>query len=261
MDATYEPELYDLVTPASFAGDLEWYRRRAKDSGGPVLELGAGTGRIALPMAADGTPVHALESNTAMLDALRRKMDDSPEDVRRRIVPVESDMRSFQLDTTFALVIAPFRVILHNLTEDDQLACFERVHAHLRPGGRFLFNVFHPSLEFMARNAGALTGVWRWGGTYQRADGSLVVRSEANQYDTVRRRVHSLHRYEDYGPDGVLRRTVLHRLELAYLYAADIERLLTRAGFTSVDIRGGFDGRPFARDTDELVVDAAVERP
>lgn len=259
MDATYEPELYDLVTPASFAGDLEWYRRRAKESGGPVLELGAGTGRITLPLAADGTPVHALESDAAMLGALRRKVAGSPDDVRGRIVPVEGDMRSFQLDATFALVIAPFRAILHNLTEDDQLDCFERVRGHLRPGGRFLFNVFHPSLEFMARNAGALAGVWRWGGTYPRPDGSLVVRSEANQYDTVRRRVHSLHRYDDYGTDGVLRRTVLHRLELAYLYAADIERLLTRAGFTSIDIRGGFDGRPFARDTDELVVDAAVE--
>jgi SAM-dependent methyltransferase len=259
MDATYEPELYDLVTPASFGGDLEWYRRRAKDSGGPVLELGAGTGRIALQLAADGIPVHALESNAAMLDALRRKIDGSPDDVRRRIVPVEADMRSFQLETTFALVIAPFRAILHNLTEDDQLACFKRVHGHLRPGGRFLFNVFHPSLEYMARNAGALTGVWRWAGTYRRPDGSMVVRSEANQYDTVRRRVHSLHRYEDYGTDGVLRRTVLHRLELAYLYAADIERLLTRAGFASIDIRGGFDGRPFGRDTDELVVDAVAE--
>jgi SAM-dependent methyltransferase len=259
MDATYEPELYDLVTPASFGGDLEWYCRRANDSGGPVLELGAGTGRIALQLAADGIPVHALESNAAMLDALRRKIDGSPDDVRRRIVPVEADMRSFQLETTFALVIAPFRAILHNLTEDDQLACFKRVHGHLRPGGRFLFNVFHPSLEYMARNAGALTGVWRWAGTYRRPDRSMVVRSEANQYDTVRRRVHSLHRYEDYGTDGVLRRTVLHRLELAYLYAADIERLLTRAGFASIDIRGGFDGRPFGRDTDELVVDAVAE--
>ena len=166
-------------------------------------------------------------------------------------------MRSFQLDQKFPLVIAPFRALLHNLTEADQLACFEHVRTHLAPGGRFAFNVFHPSLEFMSQHAGALTGVWRWGGTFPRQDGGWIVRSEANRYDTVRRRVFSQHRYEDYGADGVLRRTFLHRLELAYLYPPDINTLLTRAGFTSIHISGGFDGRPFQNDTDELVVEAS----
>jgi hypothetical protein len=84
------------------------------------------------------------------------------------------------------------------------------------------------------------------------------VRSEANRYDTVRQRVHSQHRYEEYGSDGTLRRTFLNRLELAYLYPGDIRRLLEHAGFQSVRIDGGFDGRPFERDADELVVDASV---
>ncbi|MBW8713162.1 MAG: class I SAM-dependent methyltransferase [Acidobacteria bacterium] len=70
-------------------------------------------------------------------------------------------MRTFQLAERFALIIAPFRAFLHNVTESDQLACLRRVHEHLRPGGRFAFNVFHPSLEFMSQHAGALAGVWR----------------------------------------------------------------------------------------------------
>jgi hypothetical protein len=82
------------------------------------------------------------------------------------------------------------------------------------------------------------------------------MRSEANRYDTVRRRVHSQHRYEEYGPDGALTRTFLHRLELSYLYPSYIRRLLGETGFQSVQIWGGFDGRPFERDTDELVVEA-----
>jgi hypothetical protein len=85
------------------------------------------------------------------------------------------------------------------------------------------------------------------------------VRSEANRYDTVQRRVFSLHRYEEYGSDGTLKRTFLHRLELSYLYPADITRLLKSAGFQSVQIAGGFDGRPFERDTDELVVEAGCD--
>jgi hypothetical protein len=104
-----------------------------------------------------------------------------------------------------------------------------------------------------------LAGVWRWTETFQRADGGCIVRSEANRYDTVRQRVHSQHRYEEFAANGTLRRTYLHRLELAYMYAADIRRLLGQAGFTSVQIDGGFDGRPFENDTDELVIEASLD--
>jgi len=258
MDATYEPEIYDLTTPATFFGDVDWYRRKARESGGPILELGVGTGRIALALARDGAEVFALDTHPGMLAALRRKINDEPPEVQTRVVPLEQDMRTFRLEQRFALVIAPFRAILHNLTEDDHRACFDRVREHLRPGGRFAFNVFHPSLEFMAQHAGALAGVWRWASTVQRRDGGWIMRSDAYRYDTVRQRVHSLLRYEDYGPDGLLRRTYLHRLELSYLYATDIRRLLGQAGFRSIEIAGGFDGRPFKSETDELVVEAMV---
>ncbi len=259
MDRSYEPDLYDVVTPATFRGDSDWYRRKALECGGPVLELGAGTGRISLAIAQDGGVIHALDADPGMLEALRRKIAAQPAEIRERVMAINGDMRDFQLKERFALVIAPFRVLLHNLTESDQLACFRCVREHLRPGGRFAFNVFHPSLEYMAHHSGALAGVWRWAGTFPRDDGSWVVRSEANRYDTVRQRVHSQHRYEEYGADGTLRRTFLHRLELSYLYPADVRRLLEQVGFRSVLIAGGFDGRPFERDTDELVIEASPD--
>ena len=56
-----------------------------------------------------------------------------------------------------------------------------------------------------------------------------------------------------------LTRTSLHRLQLAYLYPPDLRRLLKQAGFTLVQIAGGFDGRPFGKDTDELVIEAALD--
>lgn len=125
------------------------------------------------------------------------------------------DMRTFALPERFALVIAPYQAFLHNLTEHDQLTCLERVRQHLRPGGGFAFNVFHPSLEYMAQHAGSFAGVWRWAGTYELNGGGFVVRSEATRYDTVQPRVHAQLRYEEYAPDGSLARTSLHRLELA----------------------------------------------
>jgi SAM-dependent methyltransferase len=254
----YKPDLYDIVTPASLHGDVEWYRGKARECGGPVLELGAGTGRVTLAIAQAGIPVYALDADPGMLDTLRQKLANQPPEVRERVAVVESDMRGFTLAERFALIIAPFRGFLHNLTEHDQLACLGRVREHLRGGGSFAFNVFHPSLEYMAHHAGAMAGVWRWAGTYPRGDGGWIVRSESNRYDTVRQLVNSQHRYEEYGPDGILTRTSLHPLQLAYLYPPDLRRLLTQTGFQSVHIAGGFDGRTFESDTDELVIEARL---
>jgi SAM-dependent methyltransferase len=259
MPGSYDPAIYDATIPASFFGDVDWYRKKARECGGPVLELGAGTGRVTLKLAHDGIRVHALECDSGMLGALRRKIAAESDDVRARISVVDADMRTFELAERFALVIAPFRALLHNLTDEEHLACFQRVRAHLQPHGRFAFNVFHPSLDFMSQHAGSFAGVWRWATTTERADGVAIVRSDANRYDTVNRRIHSLLRYEEYASDGTLTRTHLHRLELSYLYPSDIKRLLQEAGFRSIDIRGGFDERAFTRDTDELVVDAGLD--
>jgi hypothetical protein len=108
----------------------------------------------------------------------------------------------------------------------------------------------------MAEHAGPLAGVWRWGGTHELPSGGWVVLSDATRYDTVIQRVHSLQRYEVYRQDGTLERTSMFRIELAYLYPADIQRLLNTAGFRDITIKGGFDGRAFTRDGDELVIEA-----
>jgi SAM-dependent methyltransferase len=258
---TYRPDLYDVVTPPSLLGDVEWYRAKAAACGGPVLELGAGTGRVTLPIAQAGVSIHALDASPEMRAALAKKLAVLPGPVRDRVTPIAGDMRTFDLPDRFALVISPFRAFLHNTTDDERLATLARVRHHLRPGGEFAFNVFHPSLEYMSHHAGPLAGTWRWIGNFALPSGGFVARSEANRYDTVRQIVHSQHRYEEYDDTGVLLRTTVHRLALAYLYPGDIRDLLTRAGFTDIRIHGGFGGRAFSSDTDELVVEAMSPAP
>ena len=256
MTATYEPHLYDLTTPGTFQGDADFYCRKAAESGGPVLELGAGTGRITLAIARGGTVVHALDANLDMLQALNGKLAIEPPDVRNRVVVVEGDMRTFKLPERFPLIICPYRAFLHNLTEADQLACLRQVRAHLAPGGRVAFNVFFPSLEFMSQHSGPLAGVWRWRATHPRADGGFVMRSEAIRYETVAQQLHALIRYDEYGGDGVLVRAYLHRLDLAYLYPADIRRRLEQTGFADIQLSGGPGGKALEGETDELFVEA-----
>lgn len=252
----YDADVYDVMHPGSLQGDIQWYCRKAVDSGGPVLELGAGTGRITIPIAEAGVRVSAVDLDGGMLGRLRQKAASLPADVQSRISAHPGDMRTFTLDEQFALIIIPFRAFLHNITRDDQLATLRRAHAQLRPGGELALNVFHPSLQYMAANAGAYAGVWRWRKTLKLPDGGFVVYSEASRYDTVHQRLESMIRTEEFGADGDLRRTNMMHLELAYLYPSDIASLLAESGFELVRVSGDFLGRPFERDGDELVVEA-----
>jgi SAM-dependent methyltransferase len=241
---------------SSLQGDVEWYRQKALDSGGPVLELGAGTGRVTIPIAEAGVRVSALDLDAGMLDRLRQRLAQLPADVQSRVAVHHGDMRTFALDERFALVIIPFRAFLHNVTRADQLAALRSAHAHLNPSGQLAFNVFHPSLEYMAAHAGQNAGVWRWVKTHRRSDGEFVVYSDATRYDTVRQRLESMIRIEEFAADGELLRTNMMHLELAYLYPADIYSLLAESGFELVRVSGDFAGRNFEHDRDELVVEA-----
>jgi len=256
MTSTYDAEIYDLATPGELAGDTTWYRDLALAAHGPVLELGAGTGRITIELARVGVDVLALDSSPEMLARLAVKLESLGPAIQSHVTTLVADMESFAVDRKFALVVAPYRVFLHNLTEQAQAACVARVFDHLEPGGSFALNVFHPSLTVMAQHVGHLRGVWRFNGEWPLEDGGFLLRSEANTYDTVRKLVHSRHRYERFDSTGTLTSVFLQRLELAYLYPGDLTRLLDSAGFRDITISGAFDGRPFSSDLDELVVTA-----
>jgi SAM-dependent methyltransferase len=252
----YNADVYDVMHSGSLSGDVEWYCRKAVDSGGPVLELGAGTGRIAIPTAAAGVDVTAVDLDGGMLAKLRHKVSALPANVQSRITVRQADMRSFALNEQYALLIIPFRAFLHNLTREDQIATLTCAHRHLRPGGELAFNVFHPSLEYMAAHAGPYAGAWRARQPIKLDAGGFVVYSEMTTYDTVAQRLQSLIRTEEFSSDGSLTRTHMMNLELAYLYPADVKSLLSETGFTLTRISGDFTGRPFERDGDELVVEA-----
>jgi ubiquinone/menaquinone biosynthesis C-methylase UbiE len=221
-----------------------------------VLELGAGTGRITLPIAEAGIRIAALDLDVGMLDTLRQKVAGLSANAAARVSLHQGDMRSFTLGESFKLIIIPFRAFLHNITRDDQLAALRRAHTHLEPGGELALNVFHPSLEFMAANAGAYAGVWRWRATQKLQPGGFVVYSDATKYNTVHQRLESMIRAEEFAADGSPKGTNMMHLELAYLYLPDIASLLQESGFELLRVSGDFQGRPFERDSDELIVEA-----
>jgi SAM-dependent methyltransferase len=253
-----EDESYGAVTArfydAAYAAlgnvgpDADFYRRLARESGGPVLELGCGTGRVLLPIAAEGLDCVGLDASAAMLDALRAKPGAAALEL------VCARMQDFDLrPRRFALVFSAFRAFQHLCRVEEQLCCLARVREHLAPGGVFAFDVFNPRLDRLAQPEEPEAEDVRF------ALGSLeVVRHVSARRDAARQVLHVAMRYEcrDGGRLVGEERAVF---DMRWFHRFELEHLLQRAGFARVEILGDFDGSPVAADSPALVALARSE--
>jgi SAM-dependent methyltransferase len=148
------PSLYDRVDRVVPPGPCEaFYRDVAVHAGDPILELACGTGRLAVPLAADGHQVVGLDISPSMLGA-KAEADGVEMDL------VQGDMRDFDLGRRFALVIVGCNSLAHLVRNEDLTSCLSAVARHLAPGGVFAFDVVNPNLRELARaeSSGAPTG-------------------------------------------------------------------------------------------------------
>jgi SAM-dependent methyltransferase len=205
-----------------------------------VLELGCGTGRVLLPIAARGIACVGLDASAEMLAVLREK--DPPAHVEL----VYARMEDFDLGARrFALVTAPFRALQHLLDVPTQLAALANVRRQLAPGGSFVFDLFDPKLERVA--------------LLEEAEGNAIpFRHEGRsmrRYDRVRRNPTTqvmtvTFRYQGEVPELCGETEV----QLRWYYRYEIEHLLARAGFDELEFLGGFDGRPWTAGHETIVV-------
>jgi SAM-dependent methyltransferase len=145
-DAAYATK-QDLV-------DLPFYLDLAKQSGGPVLEIACGTGRVSLPIAREGIAIDGVDNSLPMLRVLKSHIEDEPAEIRRRITLHQGDMRHFRLNKKFPLVIIPFRPLQHMYTADDQLKALTTAAFHLGKAGILAFDVFYPKMELISARIG-----------------------------------------------------------------------------------------------------------
>jgi SAM-dependent methyltransferase len=137
--ATYDESEADMFDPAVLEPTVDFLARLA--AGGRALELGIGTGRIALPLAARGVQVHGIELSRAMVDRLRAKPGGEG-------IPVTiGDFATAQAEGTFRVAYLVFNTIENLTTQAAQVACFRNVASQLEPGGCFVIEVGVPSLR------------------------------------------------------------------------------------------------------------------
>ena len=223
--------------------DLRFYRELAREGGGPVLELGCGTGRVLLEIARDGFPCTGLDASAHMLARLRQKSTFP------NLRLVHAPMQRFDLPgERFGLIFAAFRAFQHLYTIEDQLACLACVRRHLAPGGRLAFDVFSPRLARMAQLEEPEQVDLRFS-----LDGEDVVRHAAVSRDPVAQLLTVRFRYER-SRDGRVVGNEHATFRMRWFWRFELEHLLARAGFTEVMIFGDFERRPVGPETPAYVV-------
>ena len=221
-------DLYDAWS-RSVTEDIGFYVDEAKRAGGPVVELGVGTGRVAVPTAEAGIPVIGVDSSAAMLTVCRR---------RARAAGVEAlldlrlgDLADPPVPERVRLVTCPFRSLLHLASDGERVRALRAARALLVPGGRFVFDVFAPGPDDIAETHGH----WleREPGIYERADWdtrtrtlTLAVRGDAAETT----------------------------MSLAWLPPERWRALLQRAGFELEGRYGWFDRTPYGGGEDTVWV-------
>jgi SAM-dependent methyltransferase len=258
-DNPFLAEFYDSVVPYFERPDVTFFVEMAQLSGGPVLELGCGTGRVLIPTAKAGIEIVGVDASQMMLSVCRKKLLSASPDVRSRVTGlVEADMRNFELNRKFNLVTIPFRPFQHLLTVEDQMSCLRNIRRHLADSGKLVLDIFNPSLPHLADES----YLQEHGEEpeFVTPDGRKVVRrARIVSRDYFNQITQNEMIYDVTHPDAREERLV-HRFPMRYLFKFEAEHLLARCGFGVEAVYADYDKSPYgSKYPGELIFVATIE--
>jgi SAM-dependent methyltransferase len=221
--------LYDPWS-RSVVEDVSFYVEEAVEAGGPVVELGVGTGRIAIPTASEGIRVIGVDSSAGMLEVCRQhgELAGVAELLDLRL----GDLRRPPVPERVRLVTCPFRAFLHLMSDDERVGALAAARDLLVPGGRLVFDVFAPGKDDIEDTHGRW--IEREPGIWERAE-----------WDEAARTLTLSVRDEE--GDG-------STMQLAWVQQEDWRRMIDAAGLRLEHLYGWFDRRPYRGGEDSVWV-------
>ncbi|MDZ7315434.1 MAG: class I SAM-dependent methyltransferase [candidate division KSB1 bacterium] len=217
--------------------DLAFYLDAAARYGDPVLEIGVGTGRVAIALAKAGYRVTGIDNSPEMLARAQQKAAELPQEAASRLTLVSADMRNFALEQTFPLAIIPFRAFLHNLTVKDQLATLRAIRRQLKPKGVLAMDLFVPLYSVISgRNWRERIEPEELADPAQNLTIDIKVRHRPEkQLLIIRNRYHS----------KITGETKTAVMQYRYVFRFEMASLLRECGYRQIRVFGEFDGRPY----------------
>ncbi|HAR43441.1 MAG TPA: class I SAM-dependent methyltransferase [Bdellovibrionales bacterium] len=233
-DTIHNATYYDALN--TFTHDIPFYLNEAKKARGPVLELCCGTGRISIPLAEAGVNITGVDITKSMLTAAKSKAAKA-----NLATPFHlADIKSVRLRKKYQLVFIPFNSLQCIYTLSDIEKVFATVKFHLAPGGKFIFDVFNPSIDYMVKMKKRQNGKYR----LTLADRRKVSIDEICSYDSEGQvnRVTWFHRT---GKSNA----IPEQLDMRCFYPLEMAALLKYNGFRVLKKYGSFSKSPFTSDS------------
>ena len=239
----YDPlaALYDLEYAHDY--DVPFWLSLAQREGGPVVEWGAGTGRIAIPLAAEGLDVTAVEVSEKMIEKGQSKS--------RSVEWVCGDMRSAKLCKRYRLAVGAFNSFLCLTSLEDALAFLRNAREHLEPGGLLGIEVSAFLPEELAEDPGGPELHHDF--TRKLPDGRLE-RFSLSHYDAASQIMQMRLFYELFGENDAMQSNEAHDLTIRITNRDELIPMLRLTGFEVEAVYSGFEGEPFTAQSDHLIV-------
>jgi len=246
----YEPiaRFYDAEN-AEMTEDLALYSAVLAEYGGPVLDVGCGTGRVMLHLAAEGARIVGIDRSPAMLERCRRKLASQPH-LKRRVTLVECDVLDADLPGPFKLILMTYNGFLQFATQAGQLAALRRFCTLLADDGLLVLDLPNAGEAFAAQDDGALV-LER---TFTEPESShLVMQQSVSALNRVTQQLHVTWIYDELLDDGTVQRT-LAPLVLRYILPGEMDLMLAATGLRRVAYYGEYEQEPFADGCSHMIV-------
>lgn len=239
-------DIYDAVF-SYVVDDIPFYLEEAKRSGGAVLELGCGTGRVAIPIAQAGIDVVGLDSSPAMLERARQKRDAVG---ASNLTLMQADMSDFDLPHRFSLVIIPFRGLLSLLSVEDEVRTLTNIRRHLAPGGKFAFDIFVPDLDMLVQEGDV---PYHFRDVTDPSTGKRMVIWNQTSYDAYSQVMSIRTTIEELNLAGRVSGKMYRDFALRYIFRWEMYHLLRSCGYEILALHGDFQRGDFDESSDEMI--------
>ena len=242
------PDLYDFEYPECDGAELAFWNLLSTQAKGPILELGVGTGRIALPLARLGHEVWGIDTSEPMLNRAKMKAARLPMPVSSRLHLSTQSMGSFDLPTQFGLIYAPFNSFLLLDPHLEVANCLDCVQRHLQPDGRLVIDAFVPGPSDFLPDEEELTYLEKHPQT-----GARVTRGRNYTYDSINRVAVSNITYTlETNNQNLTKYEFSYYLHLAC--QNDLVDYLRTGSFSILDIFGDYFGHQYRQSEDNLIL-------
>ncbi len=250
MAGRYDAD-FEAIFGGADRGDLGLFCALAARAGGPICEVGAGTGRVLLAVAAaaPAAPVVGVEPSAPMRTNLEARLAELDPRVGARVGVRDGAFGQLPLsDGSQALVYSAFRSFQHVLEVPDQLAALAEIRRVLRPGGRLAIDLFDPDYRLLCDAEPTLVT------TYRTPAGATVERYDSRTVERARQRVDVGFRWIERDQWGRVCSDDQARYAIRYTFPWELVHLLARVGFEDVELYGDYQGGPVGAEPRELVV-------